>query len=201
MSDPSTAGSAVVDLAAGDEDAPRIGGRLKQLRLAKRLRLKDLAQAATCSESLLSRIENNLANPSLNTLHRLCKALGVSVTALLEGPESTGCTVYGPRDRPFLGRNTPGEQAEVIVPYGDRQLLEGFIAILNPDAEPSGPFQHDGEEVGYILDGELELTVDGAVHHLKAGYSFFFRSDLTHSYRNPGKAVCRIVWVNTPPTF
>jgi transcriptional regulator with XRE-family HTH domain len=184
-----------------EEDLPRIGGRLKHLRLAKRMRLKDLSLAAGCSESLLSRIENNLANPSLTTLHRLCRALGVNVVALLGDGEAGSHYVSKPADRVLLGRGAPGEQAEVLVPYAESRLLEGFITILEPGVEPSGPYQHDGEEVGYVLAGELELTIDGTIHVVKPGDSFFFKSDIEHSYRNAGTAVCRVVWINTPPTF
>ena len=51
------------------------------------------------------------------------------------------------------------------------------------------------------LEGEFELTVDGTTYSLKAGDSFFFRSELPHSYRNPGAIEARVLWVNAPPTF
>ena len=58
-------------------DGPRIGARLKHARLANHMRLKDVAESASCSESMLSKIENERAIPSLTTLHRLCKALKI----------------------------------------------------------------------------------------------------------------------------
>ncbi len=64
-----------------------------------------------------------------------------------------------------------------------------------------GPFEHEGEEVGYVLEGELQLVVDGMTHAIKQGGSFFFRSDLPHSYGAKGRQNCRVIWINTPPTF
>src|SRR5438445_7513767 len=64
-------------------DGPRIGARLKHARLVNHMRLKDVAESAGCSESMLSKIENERAIPSLTTLHRLCKALNLSVSTLL----------------------------------------------------------------------------------------------------------------------
>src|SRR5258708_18540906 len=61
----------------------RVGARLRHARLLNRMRLKDVAERAKCSEGLLSQIENDRAVPSLTTLHRLCKALNLSVSALL----------------------------------------------------------------------------------------------------------------------
>ena len=187
--------------APSDGAAPRVGRRVRQLRLAQGLRLKDLAVQAGCSESLLSRVENNITSPSLGTMHRLAKALGVSMIALFDEAGADGLVISTPKDRMVIGRGFPGEQNEVLIPHAENRLLEGFIVTLMPDAQPSGPFQHDGEEVGVILEGELELTVGESVNVLRTGDSFFFRSDVTHGYRNVGEGACRVVWINTPPTF
>jgi glyoxylate utilization-related uncharacterized protein len=50
----------------------------------------------------------------------------------------------------------------------------------------------------YVIDGELELTIESTTYQLKAGYSFFFKNHLTNRYRNAGKVLARVVWVNTP---
>jgi len=192
---------ALPETPTAEPDAPRIGRRVKQLRLAQRLRLKDLATTAGCSESLLSRIENNLTNPSMTTMHRLATALGVSVVALFEVQNADGLVVCAQRDRVVIGRGFPGEQAEVLIPFAENRLLEGFLVTLSPGAAPSGPFQHDGEEVGLVLEGEFELVVGERVNVLTKGDSFFFRSDVAHRYRNCGETPCRVVWINTPPTF
>lgn len=52
-----------------------------------------------------------------------------------------------------------------------------------------------------MLEGVLELTVDGVLRLLPAEHSFFFLSDRRHTYRNGGETLCRVLWVNTPPTF
>ena len=186
---------------AQESDSPRVGRRVRQFRLAKRMRLKDLATAAECSESLLSRVENNVTNPSLTTLHRIAQALGISTVALFEDTEPRPLVIYRPQDRLTIGRGGESEKAEVLVPYAENRRLEGMITILLPGGEANGPYQHEGEEVGYVLEGEMELAVGDTVSILKPGDSFFFRSDLAHRYRNAGNSVCRVVWVNTPPTF
>jgi len=174
---------------------------VRHFRIAKRMRLKDLAIASDCSESLLSRVENNLTNPSLATLHRVASALGVSTVALFEDTVPSPLVIYTAEERLTIGRGVPGEKAEVLVPYAENRRLEGMITILLPGSDYNGPFQHEGEEVGYVLEGEMELIVGDTISILKPGHSFFFRSDLPHRYRAAGAVVCRVVWVNTPPTF
>ncbi len=88
-----------------------------------------------------------------------------------------------------------------MTPSVDGQSLEGNIHVVSPGATNGGEINHIGEEVGYVLEGEFELTVGSTTYHLKAGDSFFFRSELPHSYRNPGEAAARVLWVNSPPTF
>jgi len=190
--------------AAADE-APSVGPRLRLLRRSRQWTLKALADAAGCSESLVSRVERGQVEPSLSTLHRLCKALGVSVAALIESTADDTCVVYGPTERPRSPRREAeegdGSIAEILIPYVEGRLLEGLIVHLPGDGQWCGPFQHDGEEVGFVLDGELELEVKGRNYSVVAGASFFFSSGHPHSYRARGSARCRVVWINTPPSF
>jgi transcriptional regulator with XRE-family HTH domain len=188
-----------------EEVLPAIGMRLRAFRKLQRQRLKDLAEAAQCSESLLSRVENGLVMPSLSTLHRLCRALGVSVAELLQAPQDAVCVVYPPGRRPRTshpGRaEGDGSAAESLVPYAPDRRLEALLVTLPADGAWCGPFRHDGEEVGLVLEGALELVVETERHVVGTQASFFFRSDRPHRYRAAPGAPCRVVWINTPPTF
>ena len=99
------------------------------------------------------------------------------------------------------GENSGSIRLERMTPSSDGQSLEGNIHVVSPGASNGGAIDHIGEEVGFVLEGEFELTVGSTTYRLKAGDSFFFRSELPHSYRNPGKATARVLWVNSPPTF
>lgn len=90
---------------------------------------------------------------------------------------------------------------ERLVPFAPGRALEGNIHVVMPGASNGGDIKHEGEEVGYVIEGSLELSVGDQVYFLNAGDSFFFRSDLPHSYRNSGTEVASVVWINTPPTF
>jgi quercetin dioxygenase-like cupin family protein/DNA-binding XRE family transcriptional regulator len=183
----------------------RVGTRLRHARLLNHLRLKDVAEGAKCSESMLSKIENDRAVPSLTTLHRLCKTLNLSVSALLNQDLVAPCTILRRGERAVIGRasgsGSEGVKAEVLIPSADGRLLEGFVVIIEPGGHTAGVLQHKGEEVGYVIEGQLELTISDEVHLLNVGDSFYFPSDLPHAYRNPGRTPMRAIWINTPPTF
>jgi quercetin dioxygenase-like cupin family protein/DNA-binding XRE family transcriptional regulator len=190
---------------ASAAEGPRIGARLKHARLAHHMRLKDVADGAGCSESMLSKIENERAIPSLTTLHRLCKALSLSVSTLLSSDSAEPWTIMRPAQRRMIGHSkaagSEGVLAEILVPSANGRLLEGFLVIIEPGGHTNGTLQHKGEEVGFVIEGELELTINNEKHLLRSGDSFYFPSELPHAYRNPGKTRMRAIWINTPPTF
>ena len=169
------------------------------------LTLKAVAQVAECSESLLSKLENGHASPSVRMLHRIAGALGVNVASLFAAEDGEGGFVTRADDRPLIDtdpmRGGRGIRMQRLIPYAGGHLLQGNIHVIEPGGESAGYLEHAGEEVGYVVEGEIELTVADETVILRAGDSFNFRSERPHRYRNPGRAVARVVWINTPPTF
>lgn len=183
----------------------RLGMRLRLARQTRGLTLKALADEASCSESLLSKIENGKASPSLPMLHRLVKVLGTNIGWMFEEADGEEGIVFRNGTRPLITldplRRGEGISLERIIPYSPGHLLQCNIHHVEEDGESAGPIEHAGEEVGYVLNGEVELIVDGQAFQLKPGDAFVFNSELPHHYRNIGKGRASIFWVNTPPTF
>lgn len=182
-----------------------IGARLRHARLVKGLLIKDLAQRVGVSISLISKYENDKLLPPLTMLHSLVTELETNIGALFE-PNWTGVDYIaraGGRPRISAGgdKDGAGVMLERLVPNGKGHLLQGSIHIVAPGGGSMGPMRHEGDEVGYVLEGRLELSIGEALHELGPGDSFAFPSNLAHAYRNPGPQVTRVLWVNTPPTF
>jgi quercetin dioxygenase-like cupin family protein/DNA-binding Xre family transcriptional regulator len=188
--------------------AEALGVRLKHARMVRKLTLKALAAEAGCSESLLSKLEGGHATPSLATLHKIALALSTNIGALVAGPEVNTSPVQRANERPTTGFPAAGKGASdtsimlerVIVP-APGQLLQSDIHVIAPLANSDEQISHAGEELGYVIDGKLELTLGDQRYLLRPGDTFYFPSTVPHSYRNPGKTATRVLWVNTPPTF
>jgi transcriptional regulator with XRE-family HTH domain len=182
-----------------------LGGRLRHHRMMLGKKLKDVAEIVGCSESLLSKLENGHANPSVQMLHRIARALEINVASLFAKDDSTEGIVTRADDRPLIdteqSRGGHGVRIQRLIPYASGHLLQGNIHIIDPGGESTGYLEHVGEEVGYVIEGEIELVVGDEAISLRAGDSFCFRSERPYRYSNPGKSVAKIVWVNTPPTF
>jgi len=180
----------------------RVGLKMRHTRLLKGLTLKRLAEMAECSESLLSRIENGNANPSIKTMHRVALALDMPVSGLFQEGVEDSSVVLRQGERPTVqAGQAKGHRLEALIPSRRGNLLSGYINDIEPGSGSEGVITHEGEEFGYVLDGEIELVVDKKKYQLRPGDSFFFRSERPHSYTNNRKKVARILWLNTPPTF
>ncbi|MDO8301007.1 MAG: XRE family transcriptional regulator [Lacisediminimonas sp.] len=181
-----------------------LGARVRHARLLHGLTLKAVAQRAQCSESAVSKVERNLAAPSLSMLHRLALALHTNISSLTaEGPPDNG-PVLRAGQRPVQAvarRAAHGINLEKLTVNMGGGLLQAHIHIVEPGAGSEGQIEHMGEEIGYVLTGSLLLTLGEERYVLEAGDSFHFASQTPHGYRNVGANTARIVWVNTPPTF
>ncbi len=194
--------------AAGPRHAAVAGPFATRLRLARKLKgltLKALANRAGCSESLLSKFENGRATPSLPMLHRIVRELDTNIGWMFEETPADEGIVFRAGCRPIITldplRSGEGITLERVIPYNDGHLLQCNIHHVEPGGRSAGPIEHDGEEVGLVLTGRIELTVDGRAYVLGAGDAFVFRSTLPHAYRNLGEEPASIFWVNTPATF
>lgn len=181
-----------------------LGVRLRHTRMVRGMTLKELADQSQCSESMLSKIENDKAAPSFGTLHRVATALGTNISELYSAPNSAERIVSQAGERPVLVtdnlRTGKGIQLERLIPYSREHLLQGNIHMIAPGGG-SEAIVHSGEEIGYVLEGEIELVIDGNKMRAKSGDSFHFRSELPHAYRNVGSKTARVLWISTPPTF
>jgi transcriptional regulator with XRE-family HTH domain len=189
-------------LANESDSSIRIGVRLKHARLAKRLRMKELADQVGCSESMVSKIENDKTMPSIAMLHRLASALGTNVSVLFDLQPNNGCITRA-GERPILSskRHGAGISLEWLSSAPNSTLYQASIHIVEPGHGSDGAIAHEGEDFGYVLEGKFELIVAGETYLLMPGDSFSFASHNPHSYRNPGDVVTRVLWFNTPPTF
>ena len=182
----------------------RLGLKMRHTRLLKGLTLKKVAELAECWESVLYRIETETRTHR----SRRCTASHWRSKCLYRGCFRTVATMIhenvmlcqGERPTVQAGQRK-GHRLEALIPSRRGNLLSGYINDIEPGSGSEGVITHEGEEFGYVLDGELELTVDKKKYQLRPGDSFYFRSERPHSYINNRKKLARILWLNTPPTF
>lgn len=184
----------------------RLGLRLRVARRVKGFTLKELARRSDCSESLLSKVENGKVLPSLPLVHRLVRVLETNVSWLFEESAPEENFIYRVGKRPVIRLDeelggAEGVSLERIIPFKRGHLLQCNIHHVDVGKQSGDTITHDGEEVGYLLGGTIELFLDGETYELRPGDAFCFGSHVPHSYRNIGDEPASILWVCTPPTF
>jgi transcriptional regulator with XRE-family HTH domain len=183
-------------------DESTLGRRVRTLREARRLSLRQLAEGANVSESFLSQVERGVANPSVASLRRLADALGTSVGSLFEGATEDGGSLTRSRDRPRLVHPQRRWEDFLITPRSAKRL-QVIQSVIEP-GEGSGrePYSHDSdEECVVVLKGTVEFGVGEETYLLEEGDSLLFESRTPHWNRNPGPSKAEVLWIITPPSY
>ncbi|MCF1504969.1 cupin domain-containing protein [Afifella sp. H1R] len=193
-----------LDKEPGEEDRS-LGSAVREARRSRGLSLKQVADGAGISVGLLSQIERGISSPSVRALRAICNVLDMPVFTLFGDMEAKS---------ELEARRIVRAAERRQVDFGAKGMIksflttneEGTLQMMEIVLEPGGgsgeeAYSHDGEETGVVLEGRLELFVDGSVYRLKEGDAFAFESRLPHRFRNLAEARTRILWVTTPPVW
>lgn len=178
-----------------DNQIMEVGKRLRELRVERRISLRELGRLSGISVNALSLIERGLTSPSVSTLYRLVDALGVPITAIFRAEPQREEIVFLPAS----------ERTQVPFPLGVWEGLggESFVGRLQPfmltleSGADSGSqvIVHTGHEFIICLQGLLEYTVEGTKYILGQGDSLLFAARLRHCWKNPGNTVTKAIIV------
>ncbi|HWK44480.1 MAG TPA: helix-turn-helix domain-containing protein [Stellaceae bacterium] len=175
-----------------------IGSKLRTLRLERKLSISDLAMKAGVSAGIISQIERGKSNPSMKTLQRIRTALGVSLWAFLDhSPSETSQDPGFVRRASDRLRIVVGQSQlikELLSPHND-ESLRFMIITMPPNSQTEEVLIGEGEKGGFILDGEVELTVAGRAATLAKGDSFQFRSHQSHQMANNTASSAQVLWI------
>jgi transcriptional regulator with XRE-family HTH domain len=158
--------------------ADPLGMRLRDRRQALGLTLKEVADAAGLSVGFISQIERNITIPSLTSLIAVCRVLNAQVGDFLVMPRGDApVTRHDQRPIYALGGNAISyERLSAAFPGN---VLRSVL-IHEPPGFRSEPMSHEGEEIFFILEGQLTIEIDGERTILEAGDSIHFPSVRTH---------------------
>lgn len=165
------------------------------------LSLDELGRRAKVSKGALVGLEKAQGNPNFATLVRLADTLGVSVSALLEGPAEGRVRVVTADAVMPLWTGEQGSEARLMLTTSGPAPVEIWRWKLEPDEEyPSHPHQTGVIETVSVTAGRMTLVVDGTEHSVEAGQTATFDGDASHTYRGTGTGTCHLVMtVHLPP--
>ena len=165
----------------------KIGERIRALRRAKKLSIADVAEQSGIAESTIASIESHLISPPLGYLVSLAKVFEISVGDFFgESGDSPYCIVRSDSRKPVSRFNSTdgksgGYSYESLGQKKKNRHMEPFLVTLTPaESLPVEPNQHIGEEIIFVLEGKVEVSLLDKTEILNPGDSIYYDSTMPH---------------------
>ncbi len=177
-------------VAAGGEIGG-LGHRVRALREAMDLSLRDLSERSGVSAPMLSQVERGETSPTLHVAARIATGLELRLSQLLRLDEEGAVTVVRLGERRKGPGAARGHSYEILTPPlpGQRaEVSRHTIAAGARTGGPGDPPRHEpgSRETALVERGTVVLHCDGQRYELSTGDCVTFDADLSHHFENPG---------------
>ena len=179
----------------------QIGHDIRALRQSRGWTLIELAEELDRSIGWLSQVERGTSEPSLSDLRKVAKLFNFPLSFFFSNsPENEESDhIVRSQSRRIMHDDLTGLREELLSPdLGGR--FEMVRSVFGPGTMIEAPMTRPTEEAGYIISGQLTLTLDHQVYELNAGDSFRFAGETFH-WQNKGSEDAVVIWVIAPPIY
>ena len=149
-----------------------IGIKIKELRTLKGLTQEELASRSELSKGFISQLENDLTSPSISTLEDILQCLGVTINEFFAKEETPVQVVFGEDDYFEKVDDELKNKTEWIIPNAQKNMMEPIRMTLSAGGSTYPDNPHEGEELGYVLKGEITIVIGDVKHIANAGEAF-----------------------------
>ena len=178
-----------------------IGTKVQEFRKKSGMSLRELAGLAELSPSMLSQIESNSVNPSINTLKNIAQALRVPLYQFFKEDARADRLIVRKGENRIIGQAGQEVLYKLLTPDVSGAIEFCLMEIPSGTASSDVCREHTGEEVAYMIAGEIDLHMNGDVHHLREGDSVKIPPLTPHRWVNSYGQEFKAVFAITPPSF
>jgi transcriptional regulator with XRE-family HTH domain len=162
-----------------------IGMKVKRKRVEQGLKIIDVARIANLSQGMVSKIENAQVSTSLDTLSRLCDAIGLTISTLFsdyDRPEGGAQLTRSGEGMEVVRRGTEKGHTYQLLSYqrGNKKSYEPFLITMDDAAEVFPTFSHPGQEFIYLLEGAILYRHGNHLYEMGPGDSLSFDAEVPH---------------------
>lgn len=182
---------------ASGEKGADFGSKLMQMRKSHQMTHEELAKRTGRTPEFIEELENNRTTPSVGFMIKLSEVFGIDPETFLNDDERA--TLSGNRAKEYT-RRTGNYYYQNLTPGAENEHLRVFMVTIesNKKHKPVA-YRHEGEEFIYVMEGNLELTLEGKSYELIAGESMKFNSETPHQLKSLGNHDTRcLVTLYTP---
>lgn len=180
-----------------------LGGKIRTLRLKKKMGLVELGRHTGLSPALLSRIERGRLFPTLPTLLRIALVFSVGLEFFFAGSREKPLIVVVRKAERLQLPERPGPREgayrfeSLDYPATERRFNSYYADFLPVGAGELRRHAHPGAEFIYALAGTLSVHIDSNEYALEPGDSMYFDSSIPHAYRRSRGRQCSAIVVTT----
>lgn len=193
-------GQIVFESETGAANRLDLGTRIKALRTRRGLPQKELAKRVGVTPSTISQVESNLIYPSLPALFKMAEVLAVDVGTFFKGGTDTENKVVftdiDASDAQFPGIGREQLTGKLLTPLDLDTEVEPYLMDVPAGAKiPSHFFIHKGDEIGYLIQGELQLKLEKSLQVVRSGDVIVLKRSIPSQWENPGPTPARLLWI------
>ena len=180
-----------------------IGGKIRSLRLKKKIGLVELGRHTGLSPALLSKIERDRLFPTLPTLLRIALVFSVDLEFFFAGARDKPVAAVVRKSQRVRfpeqqdGRDSAYRFESLDFPATERRFNSYFADFYPVPVAKMRLHEHSGVEFIYVLQGTLSVHAGEDAHVLKAGDSMYFDSGVPHGYRRTAGRTCTAIVVTS----
>ncbi|GAA1695886.1 helix-turn-helix domain-containing protein [Microbacterium sediminicola] len=189
-----------VEKTEADFDEQALGAHIRRLRMAQQISLRKLAAEADVSVSFLSQVERGTASPSIASLMRIAKALGQTIGNLFEARTDNWLVRAG--EAPRLVHPNREWDEELLTPreFTKLQVIRSVLAVGGSTGDEY--LSYGPSETSMIIQsGEVDVTIGGETHRLRAGDCLSYDPSTQHSISNAADVPCVILFSSSAAVY
>jgi transcriptional regulator with XRE-family HTH domain len=181
-----------------------IGPRIKARRRQLDVTLEEIAASTGFTRGYLSKIENSRKTPPIATLSRIAQALGTDIASFFQTSERTEPDARVSLVRAHERRKVPrggsvfGYDYESVAYRKRHKHMEPFIFTYPSNLSRDVSFEHEGEELVFVLSGRVEFEAAGKKYILEPGDTLYLDSAVPHRGRSLGGEAKALVVIFKP---
>lgn len=165
-----------------------IGIKIQQIRENANLSISDLADASGIAVEQIEMIESGKLAPSISTLIKISRRMGVRLGTILDGEEQNSPTVSKSDElKPVVSTSNGDSSLRKHLNFyslarnkSDRNMEPFMVTVEYKSPQEAECSTHEGEEFIYVLDGEVELRYGSSHYKLEKGDSIYYDSIVPH---------------------
>lgn len=168
------------------EQLKEIAMRLKTLRQIMDVSETEMAEVCGVTNEQYSAYERGENDFSFSFIYNAANRLGVDVVDLMSGDSpklSSMCVVR--KGKGFkINRRKAYDYQHIAYTFRNKKV-EPFIVTVEPKPEEEKPVlhEHEGQELNFVIEGDMEFYLGSTTTQLHAGDSVYFNSGMPHAMR------------------